>query len=318
VFGLIQDSKTRVKRHSGIFGWFSGNTLDSKFVFCRWLGNSLHEKGKVMAGTGKKWLIGCGVGCGVIILLNILLFVGAGIFFTRPMNKAVTSQKSLTESFGTPNEYTPEAGSLTPARMEIFLTVRAQLIPSCEEFEKATVGFQAMDELGEDGDEPSLGEVFKGLGQVMGSIKGLVMEMGEVMEIRNEALLAQGMGMGEYTWIYVLSYNSWLGYTPNVGVDSDGGDFSHREKDLIADLMESHAESLAKSGRLEEAQVWLRELKKLGWDDGGVPFADNSLPEEIRTVLEPFRERLEASYCEPMSEFDLGQIKKKGLSFHSN
>ncbi len=263
-------------------------------------------------------MIGCGVGCGVIILLNILLIVGAGIFFTRPMNKAVNSQKNLVEAFGLPNEYVPEVGSLTAARIELFLSVRAQLIPSCEEFENATAGFQAMDDLGEDGDEPSMGEVFQGLGQVMGSIKGLVLGIGEVMEIRNEALLEQGMGMGEYTWIYVLSYNSWLGYTPNVGVDSEGGDFSHREKGLIADLMESHAESLAESGRLDEAQVWRRELKKLGWEDGGVPFADNTLPEEIWTVLEPFRGRLEASYCESMSDFDLGQIKKKGMSFHSD
>jgi len=30
-------------------------------------------KGAVVAGSGKKWLIGCGVGCGAVILLGILL-----------------------------------------------------------------------------------------------------------------------------------------------------------------------------------------------------------------------------------------------------
>ena len=271
-----------------------------------------------MAGTGKKWLIGCGVGCGVTILLNIFLFVGAGIFFTRPMNKAATSQKDLTEAFGTPGQYVPEAGSLTPARIEIFLAVRARLLPSCEEFENVVFGFQAMEKLDNNEEEPSMGEIFKGLGKVMGSIKGLAMEMGEVLEIRNKALLEMDMGMGEYTWIYVLSYNSWLGYAPNVGIDSDGGEFSSREQKLIVDLMDSHAESLEASGRLDEAQIWRSESKKLGWSDGGIPFADSSLPEEIRAVLEPYRVRLEASYCEAMSEFDLGLIEKKGLSFHSN
>ena len=279
---------------------------------------SSSEKSKIMAGTGKKWLIGCGVGCGVIILLNIFFFVGAGIYFTRPMNKAVDSQKKLNEVLGPANEYVPEIGSLTPARMETFLAVRAELLPSCEEFEKVASGFQAMDELGDQEEEPSMGELFKGLGQVMGSVKGLVMEMSEVLEIRNVALLEQGMGMGEYTWIYVLSYNSWLGNAPNVGIDSDGGNFSSREQRLIVDLMENHAESLASAGRADDAQIWFDEIKKLEWDDGGVPFANGVVPLEIRMVLEGYRSRLEESYCAPMSEFDLGELKKKGMSYHSD
>ena len=271
-----------------------------------------------MAGTGKKWLIGCGVGCGVTILLNILLFVGAGVFIMRPMNNAVNSQKDLTEEMGVPSDFVPEVGGLTPARMEVFLAVRSLVMPSCEKFENAVEGFQAMDELGEDGDEPSMGEVFRGLGSVMGSVKSMVVEMGEVMAIRNQALLELGMGMGEYTWIYVLSYNSWLGYLPNEGVDTEGGNFSAKEADLIADLLENHANSLAAAGRLEEAELWRLEIKKLNWDDGDIPFADGSLPEEIRVVLQPYRSRLEQSYCGPMSEFDLGQMKKSGLTFTSD
>ena len=50
-----------------------------------------------MAGTGKKWLIGCGAGCAASILLSILLSVGGAFFLVRPMNKAVDAQRELTE-----------------------------------------------------------------------------------------------------------------------------------------------------------------------------------------------------------------------------
>jgi hypothetical protein len=272
-----------------------------------------------MAGTGKKWLIGCGVGCGVTILLNIILFVGAGFLFTQPMNKAVGSQKKLAEAYGEPNDYVPGVDSLTPQRMEAFLAVRQVLMPACEEFEGIAGGFAAMDELDSGGDEPSTKEIFQGLGKVMGSVKGLVTHMGEIMELRNEALMEQEMGMGEYTWIYVLAFNSWLSYEPNTGIEStSGGEFGARERSLIEDLLNAHADALAEAGRFEEAEIWRKEVEKMDWSGTGIPFEGIALPREITMVLEAYRSRLEEAYCPPMTEFDLGQIKKRGFSYHSD
>lgn len=272
-----------------------------------------------MAGTGKKWLIGCGAGCGITILLNIIMVIGAGFLFTQPMNKAASSQKELTAAYGEPNDFVPAVDGLTAERIESFLAVRTRLMPSCAKFEDIVGGFEAMDELDKGGDEPSAKEIFQGLGKVMGSVKGLVMEMGEVLEIRNDALMVEDMGLGEYTWIYVLSYNSWLGYAPNTGIDNaDGGDFSSRERGLVEDLMNAHADALAEIGRSAEAELWRKELEKLDYSDSGIPFENGSLPLEITGALEGYRSRLEESYCAPMSEFDLGVIKKKGMSFHAN
>ena len=39
-------------------------------------------------------------------------------------------------------------------------------------------------------------------------------DFGDYVAARNEALLAQGMGLGEYTWIYALTYHVWLGHAP--------------------------------------------------------------------------------------------------------
>ncbi|MCP4293006.1 MAG: hypothetical protein GY780_14365 [bacterium] len=271
-----------------------------------------------MAGTGKKWLIGCGVGCGVTILLNILLFVGFGVMMTRPMNKAADSQKALTEALGPARDFQPEVDGITAARIEAFLAVRAQLMPSCGEFEGIEEGFSAMDKMDDSDEEPSAGEIIKGLGKVMGSVKGIVMEMSAVLEIRNTALLQQQMSLGEYTWIYILTYNSWLEYKPNTGVEDEGGRLSGRSAILMADFMETHAARLEEAGRSVEADLWRQDLARKDWDEVFVPFSTTSVPEEISLVLEPYRLQLEESYCPPMSQFDLDQIKKKGMSFHSN
>lgn len=270
-----------------------------------------------MASTGKKWLIGCGAGCGFIILVNIILFVGAGFMLTQPMNKAVNSQEELVEVMGEPEDFVPSVDGLSPGRIQAFLAVRQELMPHCEELEKIAGNFQAMEELDEV-DEPSTKEIFQGLGKVFGGIKGMVTEMGRVIEVRNYALLEQEMGLGEYTWIYVLTYYSYLGYEPNTGIEDEGGGLNHREKGLMEDLMKNHAEALRDAGFGERAQVWLDEADKLDWLDSGVPFDGGDLPEEVLLVLESYRLRLEESYCPPMADMDLGQIEKKGMSFHSH
>ena len=62
-----------------------------------------------MAGTGRKWLIGCGVGCGAVVLLGILLSVGGSLYMMRPFNKAVEAQKALEVEFGSRDSYIPPA-----------------------------------------------------------------------------------------------------------------------------------------------------------------------------------------------------------------
>ena len=56
-----------------------------------------------MAGAGRKWLIGCGAGCGGLILLIILISVGGSLWMMKPMNAAVDSQKATRRRHPSPN-----------------------------------------------------------------------------------------------------------------------------------------------------------------------------------------------------------------------
>ncbi len=81
-----------------------------------------------MASTTQKWFIGCGIGCGFIIL--IIAVIGGGIFFAvkdvvKEAESIEESQEALREVFGGPDEFIPAAdGSIAPHRMEAFLATR--------------------------------------------------------------------------------------------------------------------------------------------------------------------------------------------------
>ncbi len=271
-----------------------------------------------LAGNGKKWLIGCGVGCGALTVLMILLAVGGGFLMMRPYNEAVEHQKELQVRFGVREDYVPPPDGITPDRIKAFLTVRAEMMHHCRQFEEITDSFRQMDELDRGEGDPPVGEVLKGVGNVMGSAFSIAGEIGALQNSRNNELLKNGMGLGEFTWIHVLAYHSWLGHPPNTGIDSPSGEgFSGREQAVIRQLMQNHARALEEVGRHQEASLWRDESERLYRSEGGAPFAAGDLPAEITAQLIPYRAKFEATYCPAMAGFELGRIQKKGLSIHS-
>ena len=272
-----------------------------------------------MAGSGKKWLVGCGVGCGAVVLLGILLTVGGSLYMMKPFNKAVDAQKALEAEYGTRETYIPPAEGITPDRLEVFMAVRRDLLPICEEFRKIGDSFAAMDELDKDGDEPSKGEIFHAMKGLTGSIFGMVGNIGRFTELRNQALLEGGMSLGEYIWVYVLVYNSWQGEVPRRDFDGDAeGDMSSKEQKVVREMVLRHAEALASAGMAAEATLWNEEADRMKRSETGVPFKDGTLPEELIRVFEPYSRKLESLYCEATSSFEMNRIKKKGLSIHSD
>jgi hypothetical protein len=273
-----------------------------------------------MAGTGKKWLIGCGAGCGGIILLAIVLSVVGSMWMMRPMNEAVDAQKALTETFGPRDAFVPPAAGITPDRMEAFLIVRDSLMDHCERFRDIASSFQEMERLDSEG-EPSTGQALKAVGGLMGSVTGMVAEMGRFTAARNRVLMENDMGLGEYTWIYVLAYHSWLGYPAGTTFDQDDeprAELSRMERRVIRRLMNNHVAALKEAGLTAQAEQWEAEVLRLERSERSVPFAGGELPVGLRSAFAPHQERLEALYCAESAGFELNTIKKKGLSIQAN
>jgi hypothetical protein len=286
-----------------------------KALFGRGPGETGMMQGDIVAGSGKKWLVGCGVGCGAVMLLGILLTVGLSFKMMQPFDKAIDAQNELETEFGPRESYIPPPQGITPDRLEKFIAVRRSLVPLCEEFREIGDSFQAMEDLDKDGQEPSKGEAFKAVGNVMGNVFGLIGNLGRYTEQRNLALLEQEMSLGEYIWIYVLVYNSWLGQEPNQDFDDrEGRGYSSGERKLLRNLMLNHTEALVSAGMVDQAETWKDEAGVMARAEYGVPFRDSGLPGSYVQQFLPYEEELEALFCDATSSFELNRMKKKGLS----
>ncbi len=130
------------------------------------------------------------------------------------------------------------------------------------------------------------------------------------------------MGMGEYTYIYMLAYESWLARESGEGSihsPRDGGvrvnvsdfDVPHRVHDYLFEMLDNQLRSLPAEADPEwraaltaEVEALDRDRDRAAWEDG--------LPPAIATSLQPYRERLEASWVPLVSEFELIRNRKKG------
>jgi hypothetical protein len=268
----------------------------------------------------KKWLIGCGIGCGVVILIVVIL-IASGYFFIKNIvdefkdTEAMT--EVLTERFGRIPDFCPNPeGVIHAERIEAFLSIREAFQPIREEIAKSMEALSRKKDI----DDVEVGKP-KSVFTMMRLGFGIIPQAAEFIKTRNEALLEVGMGLGEYYYIYVVAYYSWLGKSPEdgpgfqiVGPDEDE-DFDtwgredseeiRRERMLrrinrmLLPMLNNQLEKLKTEGGAVTSGDWAQKLEmeiealeedreRLVWQDG--------LPEVIETSLIPFRDQLEASY----------------------
>lgn len=271
------------------------------------------------SSSTKKWLIGCGIGCGAIALIVIILVMG-GFFFIRNIVQDFRSSDelmdTLVELFGEIEEYCPSPnGAIEPERLEAFLTVRETMAPIREELEQSLRILQESDDerLGEEERRSVFKKITTGF--------GLISQIADFHKARIQALLDEGMGMGEYYYLYTVSYYSWLekpildGHDFQIRGDDEGirfNDWEGEESDeirkdmtlrwlqkIILPMLRNQYEKLTEGIFPGAQRQWQRALEaeieamesnryRLVWQDG--------LPEVIRKSLEPFKQRLESSY----------------------
>ncbi len=280
-----------------------------------------------MASTTRKWLVGCGLGCAGAIVLSLVVPLGFGLFLSRPLGDAVNSQKALVAAQGDREAWVPPAAPPTPERLDDFLAVRAAVMPLCPRFTAVAADIERMEALDKHEGKPGKGEILKTVARVGNSLMGMVVDIGKMNDARNQALLARHMGLGEYTWLYVLAYHAWLG---NPVVDTTHGRRSHsgegvseRERlddlrDTVVGLLRRHAEALAAAGQADAAAVWRDEADRQERTGDVAPFAKGGLPEEWATAFAARGDALRASWCEAMSPYDLGQVRKSGMGYQAD
>lgn len=272
-----------------------------------------------MTETGKKWLIGCSIATLLGVLVLAALAWGAVSLIRKAgaeIEELESSSRALSERYGRASDFTPDpGGAISADRMEAFLAARDILAQASTELSDALA---TLDGSGGDGGS-KLGAGFKLLPRVF-----------RFYGSRSEACLEAGIGLGEYGYLYILSYYDLLGKPVTagpgftlVGESDDGGspgvpstDFEVRDlrrervlrsaRDLALPILRNQLAAIPEAetggswaGRLQEEIALLEsDPYRLPWRDG--------LPERIATSLEPFRERLESSWNEMSNALEIG------------
>ncbi len=292
-----------------------------------------------MASTSKKWFIGCGIGCGLMILITA--GIGGGLYFA--IKDVVGEAESIDESFealetafGSTHDFTPAAdGSISYDRMEVFLAAREATAESRDKMAGILITL--------DGDKNTGDENKGSKSSVLDKIKAgmtLIPATLAFINDRNEHLLDQGMGVGEYTYIYSMAYFAYLEKDLTDGPsfqmtgpdDDDDGDSGirwkvetnddednvreKREREIrrhlhtlqmsflinqISELNDADGSLESQGPLLEEEKAAMKAARRrLLWEEG--------LPEPIRASLAPFAERLDESYSPILNVLEVGMI----------
>jgi len=286
-----------------------------------------------MAGTGKKILIGCGLGCGGLLLLVIAFGISSALWVRGTMDgfdSAIETRQVIEERFGGMGEFTPNPdGAVPAARMESFLTVRDVTMPARERIAQAFGAMPMTEEAARELEAAPFGEK---IGRVFGITKsafGLVGALGEFYEARNAALLDSGMGMGEYVYIYSVAYHTWLGHSPSEGPGPGGRPGRGRRgrtddigaalaeetlpsvRDALRSMLRNQLAGLDAAGDDAWRQALTNEIEALEDDRERTPWA-GSLPPAIAASFEPYRDRLIAGYNPATNPLELARNKKQG------
>jgi hypothetical protein len=282
------------------------------------------------SSTTKKWLIGCGIGCGAIIIIIVIAIASGFFFFKNIVDEFKDTEvlmDTLTERYGRIKDFCPNTdGSISQDRIEAFLEVRENFSSVREKIAGTFATLSEEEQVIDiEGAKPK---------NVLKMIRlgfGVVPQVAEFIKSRNQALLDAEMGVGEYYYIYVVSYYSWLGKPPEDGPDfqirgpdEEEGPFRYwRREDfegnrqewmlrgihrMILPMLRNQLDALEQREAAVMPEAWRQslagEIEAMEADKGRLPWQDG-VPPAIETSLKPFKERLEASYSSMTNPLEL-------------
>lgn len=262
------------------------------------------------------WITGCGCGCAMVIL-GFASLTGGIAYMAKstldPFEEAVDARTVLEEQHGAVTDFTPWGdGAIPAARMEAFLTIRDATQTAREDVVTAFAGIPASKEQAQELEDKPFFEKMKAVSSLVRSSAGIGTKMGAVFAARNQALLDANMGLGEYTYIFVLAFYVDLGHSiddhgdgipmPNIASDRLPKEMRKLLQNQLASLDEDQGDW--KMRLTKEVEILDSKSRRLPWEEG--------LPDAIALSLAPYRERLEASYVPEANPFELGRNERHG------
>jgi hypothetical protein len=254
----------------------------------------------------------------LLTLATIVFFLAAGTYFVIvPIQKSKRLEQTLIEKYDWANKYTPPAnGFLPPERVEGFMRVREAVQANCATFQGILDNIIGLEEI-ESNPEMSAGEKasegFGSLKTILGSAPGFL----EFMDARNQALLTEDMGLGEYIYIYLAAYGPQLAAEASSRyADQEDAYISHRARDEYIQILRNQADALDttdhEASHVELIATLQAEIDSLKDSMDSSPWPDGP-PLATRESLAPYQPQIDDLYCKGIVKVELLQ-KNRGLN----
>ena len=258
-----------------------------------------------MEGSTKGCLKQTAIGCGVLVFLAIAIPLILAVMMMSPLKRAIDLRETLEQHHGPQGAYVPPADGIPAAeRIEIFLGVRRALAGPCADLTDAELQVQEIERLDQQ-DEIDRMKVMRQAFSMTKSMMGVGPVISRLYEIRNQSLLDSGMGLGEYTYIYVLAYHKQLLEPPDDDQLFGPGATNRRIRDALLAMLENQLAALESEGGDKAAIASLAaEIAAMHENDDRIPWQD-ALPDSMSEAFAPHRTELDTLYCRAMAPFDL-------------
>jgi hypothetical protein len=267
--------------------------------------------------TTKGCLKQTAIGCSVLIVLAIAFPILLALMMVGPFNRAIDARIGLEERFGVQESYVPPPSGVPDAdRIETFLDIRRALAESCADLTRADTQVQKMERFDEQ-DEIDRMEVMREAVSLTRSMMGVGPVLGKLYEIRNKSLLDAGMGLGEFSYIFVIAYKDRLLDQPTTETLFGSSPTNRRVRAALLSMLENQLE-LLRSTDGSEAEIAALEAEIVAMKDDGsrIPWQDG-MPAQIIEALVPYREQLDELYCPATAPLELMINEKHGPAIES-
>lgn len=250
------------------------------------------------------------VGCVALTVLTVAIPIAVALLIMRPFNRAIDTRAGLEASFGAQEGYVPPpSGAPGADRITVFLAVRRALATTCEEFtekEQQIARLEAFD----DRPEVSRIEVLRQAASTTRSMLGMGPLIGRFFELRNQALAEGGMGLGEYSYIYVLAYQAEM-MDPGESTRLLGEHTTNSRVRRALRAMLVNQLAAIDDGAAEARAEIAAEIARLDADAERIPWQDG-LPAALEESLLPHREALRTAFCPATAPLELMINVKRG------
>lgn len=257
------------------------------------------------------------IGCGLLIVLAIAFPIVMGLMVMSPFNRAIDARLSIEERFGPQDAYVPpSSGAPSADRIEVFLEIRRSLAGPCVDLTAAERQVEKMESYDHE-DSVDRVEVIKEAFSLTKSMMGIGPVMGRLYEIRNQSLLDAGMGLGEFTYIFVVAYADRLPATSDSNRLFGPAPTNRRIRRALRSMLQNQLEALQSQGGGEaEIAALEAEIAAMEVDEDRLPWRDG-MPSTIEDALAPYRAELDELYCPAMAPLELMINEKHGPAVES-